>query len=50
MEAEFLLHYYYPTIVGIFSLLWRNKFLITLFLYTFWLTEMKSGMMTGIGA
>jgi len=36
--------------VGIFSLLWRNKFLIMLFSYTVLPTAMKFGMITGIGA
>ena len=36
--------------VGIFSLLWRNKFLVTLFSYTVSPTAMKFGVITGIGA
>jgi len=36
--------------IGIFSLLWRNKFLATLFSYTVWPTAMKFDTITGIGA
>jgi len=36
--------------VVVFSLLWRNKFSVTLFSYTVWTTAMKFGMITGIGA
>ena len=40
----------YGSMVEIFSLLWRNKFLVTLFWYTVWPTAVKFGMITGIGA
>ena len=33
--------------VVIFSVLWRNKFLVTLFSYTVWPTAMKFGVITG---
>jgi len=36
--------------IGILSLLWRNKFLATLFSYTVWPTAMKFVMITGIGS
>jgi len=36
--------------VGIFSLVWRNKFLVALFWYTVWSTAMTFGTITGIGA
>jgi len=40
----------YGSMVGILSLVWHNKFLVTLFSYTVWPTAMKFGTITGIGA
>ena len=40
----------YGSMVGIFSLLWRSKFPVTLFSYIVWPTAMKFGVITDIGA